>query len=214
MFCVFCDLCIFLFFFFNDTATTEINTYCHTLSLHDALPISGSCRVQSPLRVTTPASAKASCVASVSMATRSLTLQTRHQSAVKSTKTGVPAASSSASRAVLNVSWRSPSATSPEAVAALGASGTPTVRTAASASAAGASVSHPAEPRRWRRPYHHRDTAKSERTSRPKPFRLRRSGDREARRAPVRSRTSATRALYAAYPSTRRAWAVAAGPQE
>src|SRR3546814_18225410 len=26
-------------FFFNDTATTEIYTYCHTLSLHDALPI-------------------------------------------------------------------------------------------------------------------------------------------------------------------------------
>src|SRR3546814_17487604 len=28
------------FFFFNDTATTEISTYGHTLSLHDALPIS------------------------------------------------------------------------------------------------------------------------------------------------------------------------------
>src|SRR3546814_7834263 len=26
-------------FFFNDTATTEIYTYGHTLSLHDALPI-------------------------------------------------------------------------------------------------------------------------------------------------------------------------------
>src|SRR2546430_17416280 len=31
-----CTLLIFLFFFFNDTATTEI----YTLSLHDALPIS------------------------------------------------------------------------------------------------------------------------------------------------------------------------------
>src|SRR3546814_17525724 len=31
---------IFFFFFFNDTATTEIYTYLHTLSLHDALPIS------------------------------------------------------------------------------------------------------------------------------------------------------------------------------
>src|SRR3712207_7969121 len=31
------DRCGFLFFFFNDTATTEI----YTLSLHDALPISG-----------------------------------------------------------------------------------------------------------------------------------------------------------------------------
>src|SRR5213075_1000778 len=30
----------FSFFFFNDTATTEIYTTRHTLSLHDALPIS------------------------------------------------------------------------------------------------------------------------------------------------------------------------------
>src|SRR3546814_17357739 len=29
-----------LYFFFKDTATTEIYTYRHTLSLHDALPIS------------------------------------------------------------------------------------------------------------------------------------------------------------------------------
>src|SRR3546814_11155320 len=28
-----------MLFFFNDTATTEIYTYVHTLSLHDALPI-------------------------------------------------------------------------------------------------------------------------------------------------------------------------------
>src|SRR6056300_358956 len=33
----------FLFFFFNDTATTEIYTNLNTLSLHDALPISGRC---------------------------------------------------------------------------------------------------------------------------------------------------------------------------
>src|SRR3546814_11874084 len=31
---------IVFYFFFNDTATTEIYTYGHTLSLHDALPIS------------------------------------------------------------------------------------------------------------------------------------------------------------------------------
>src|SRR3546814_15228243 len=31
---------IALLVFFNDTATTEIYTYLHTLSLHDALPIS------------------------------------------------------------------------------------------------------------------------------------------------------------------------------
>src|SRR6187455_3895013 len=32
--------CLFVFFFFNDTATTEIYTVMNTLSLHDALPIS------------------------------------------------------------------------------------------------------------------------------------------------------------------------------
>src|SRR3546814_8301966 len=32
-------LCFNLFFYFKDTATTEIYTYGHTLSLHDALPI-------------------------------------------------------------------------------------------------------------------------------------------------------------------------------
>src|SRR3546814_12846768 len=32
-------VCIFICFFFNYTATTEIYTYRHTLSLHDALPI-------------------------------------------------------------------------------------------------------------------------------------------------------------------------------
>src|SRR3546814_12909600 len=31
---------ISMFFFLNDTATTEIYTYGHTLSLHDALPLS------------------------------------------------------------------------------------------------------------------------------------------------------------------------------
>src|SRR6186997_3701816 len=31
---------MYLFFFFNDTATTEIYTTTDTLSLHDALPIS------------------------------------------------------------------------------------------------------------------------------------------------------------------------------
>src|SRR6059058_2374869 len=32
----------FIFFFFNDTAPTEIYTSLHTLSLHDALPISAA----------------------------------------------------------------------------------------------------------------------------------------------------------------------------
>src|SRR3546814_20089385 len=30
------------YFFFKDSSTTEIDTYYHTLPLHDALPISGS----------------------------------------------------------------------------------------------------------------------------------------------------------------------------
>src|SRR5256885_16366544 len=37
---------LYSFFFFNDTATTEI----YTLSLHDALPISFSCKRCMPMR--------------------------------------------------------------------------------------------------------------------------------------------------------------------
>src|SRR3546814_12520260 len=39
MFCRVLDLSFVVLFFFNDTATTEIYTYLHTLSRHDALPI-------------------------------------------------------------------------------------------------------------------------------------------------------------------------------
>src|SRR3546814_7810525 len=42
-----------MFFFVNDTATTEIYTYGHTLSLHDALPIC-STRPRSPRPATRP----------------------------------------------------------------------------------------------------------------------------------------------------------------
>src|SRR3546814_2172602 len=38
------------FFFCNDTATTEIYTYGHTLSLHDALPIYDAQAFVAPLR--------------------------------------------------------------------------------------------------------------------------------------------------------------------
>src|SRR3546814_19744214 len=37
--CIRRSVFVLLVFFFNDTSTTEIYTYCHTLSLHDALPI-------------------------------------------------------------------------------------------------------------------------------------------------------------------------------
>src|SRR5213594_1472491 len=40
MLCFLFSSSFFLFFFFNDTATTEIYTSVHTLSLHDALPFS------------------------------------------------------------------------------------------------------------------------------------------------------------------------------
>src|SRR2546425_10791020 len=40
LFLMLCSLFLLFFFFFNDTATTEI----YTLSLHDALPISGGDR--------------------------------------------------------------------------------------------------------------------------------------------------------------------------
>src|SRR3546814_16525133 len=39
MLIVACYVLVSLDFFVNDTSTTEIYTYCHTLSLHDALPI-------------------------------------------------------------------------------------------------------------------------------------------------------------------------------
>src|SRR5256714_11853186 len=47
-------LCLFFFFFFNDTATTEI----YTLSLHDALPISIS-RLPGTMRPSTPSTSSA-----------------------------------------------------------------------------------------------------------------------------------------------------------
>src|SRR3546814_1927119 len=49
------------YFYFNDTAHTEIYTYCHTLSRHDALPISATSPTCTARRRTscrrTPASA-------------------------------------------------------------------------------------------------------------------------------------------------------------
>src|SRR3546814_15849199 len=38
-------------FFFNDTATNEIYTYRHTLSLHDALPICSTGPSALPIRI-------------------------------------------------------------------------------------------------------------------------------------------------------------------
>src|SRR3546814_2726409 len=46
-----------LYYVFKDTATTEIYTYCHTLSLHDALPISTVRSTSSSGRRSSPSSA-------------------------------------------------------------------------------------------------------------------------------------------------------------
>src|SRR5881275_3731481 len=45
---------LFVFFFFNDTATTEIYTVPYTLSLHDALPISCRRRRRRPWHACAP----------------------------------------------------------------------------------------------------------------------------------------------------------------
>src|SRR3546814_10975729 len=45
----------FVCFFFNDTATTVIYTYLHTLSRHDALPISGAGSSLTQADVSSPA---------------------------------------------------------------------------------------------------------------------------------------------------------------
>src|SRR3546814_16711996 len=45
---ILCFWCFRIYFFLNDTATTEIYTYRHTLSLHDALPISPPSRPAPP----------------------------------------------------------------------------------------------------------------------------------------------------------------------
>src|SRR3546814_2544042 len=42
-------MCVCEDFVFNDTATTEIYTYLHTLSLHDALPIYDAGNAQPPV---------------------------------------------------------------------------------------------------------------------------------------------------------------------
>src|SRR5213083_3640955 len=49
----------FLFFFFNDTATTEIYTTANTLSLHDALPI--SCGWSTASQATIPLAGYSGC---------------------------------------------------------------------------------------------------------------------------------------------------------
>src|SRR5213075_3524323 len=65
------------FFFFNDTATTEIYTTRHTLSLHDALPTSA------PGRVATAAATAASSSARVARQ-RARTRSEEHTSELQS----------------------------------------------------------------------------------------------------------------------------------
>src|SRR5213083_2606810 len=58
-----------LFFFFNDTATTEIYTTANTLSLHDALPISGAASASPSGRAPVPQSRMKTWPASVRTST-------------------------------------------------------------------------------------------------------------------------------------------------
>src|SRR3546814_5929294 len=51
---IMCIVSFFMFFFFNDTATTEIYTNLHTLSLHGALPISLAAAITSSSRIEPP----------------------------------------------------------------------------------------------------------------------------------------------------------------
>src|SRR2546422_7080141 len=69
-------LCVALFFFFNDTATTEI----YTLSLHDALPIS-TC---APICVPAPTCASSPITAYGPMLTPSATRSEEHTSELQS----------------------------------------------------------------------------------------------------------------------------------
>src|SRR6266446_10826092 len=59
-------LSVFSFFFFNDTATTEI----YTLSLHDALPISRSAVCRCILAISTPSTVPARTPSERSESTR------------------------------------------------------------------------------------------------------------------------------------------------
>src|SRR3546814_11862746 len=61
--------------FFNDTETTEIYTYGHTLSLHDALPISrgySRARGGDQWRIAPPSNAKSTRIVAVFIARSSL----------------------------------------------------------------------------------------------------------------------------------------------
>src|SRR3546814_102453 len=96
------------FFFFHDTATTEIYTYRHTLSLHDALPILEALSVDE------------SCGRSASVSLSSLFPDSSRSSLVMLT---VGAAVSYVSRAMrLPVTMIAPSAAGSAAAASAGAS--------------------------------------------------------------------------------------------
>src|SRR3546814_18923378 len=56
----FTRIVVFLVVIFNYTATTEIYTYCHTLSLHDSLPISVTSTAPTPSCVPASSMRKAS----------------------------------------------------------------------------------------------------------------------------------------------------------
>src|SRR2546427_8689347 len=72
--------CTISFFFFNDTATTEI----YTLSLHDALPISTTIPTPSPARWRTPPATASATACAASSATRARSRSEEHTSELQS----------------------------------------------------------------------------------------------------------------------------------
>src|ERR671920_2403030 len=71
---IYCCTIIYIFFFFNDTATTEI----YTLSLHDALPISPSSGSPgAAARTVPPAAARTAAPAAVRSEEHTSELQSR-----------------------------------------------------------------------------------------------------------------------------------------
>src|SRR5258708_22832255 len=66
---------LFSFFFFNDTATTEI----YTLSLHDALPIFGGLAKEEPLMATSVRVTRCDIVLASPLDRKSTRLNSSHQ---------------------------------------------------------------------------------------------------------------------------------------
>src|SRR6266536_3838221 len=80
------SLFLFFFFFFNDTATTEI----YTLSLHDALPTSGTAPQTAPAPTARPRTQRSLRPVSATLATTRLVLESTRQTSHPATAHTTP----------------------------------------------------------------------------------------------------------------------------